>query len=248
MVRKFLIVFVLLGLCPALAMAAEESSVMEGKIRASVGGLPAAPAGDSGEPAGIPADAPMTPPVVPASPQGIPNALKKSPFPMPTRPGGEQMIFSQPNTQPGIINPEAVPPTAAPDPMESEINLAVQQHVLNSSRTSGMFEVFDAQLSKNRKLNLLMVEGPSQKIGNVFRTAVKFQDVNSGEIVDLNFDVQAAGEQIIVVNMAITKINGEDRLAQNVNNNAPLFGTESNWSSGGQLPAIFANPDSINNK
>ena len=210
MKKNIIIIFVLFIISPVVSMAFEgESSVMQGKIRATVGGLPPPPAP-------TPQANTNTQPAAPVVNNGqmnpyMPPFYQTGTAPMSTN--SPSSAFPQPDAK---LEPTPVPANGAtsPDnspkvPTESEISQAVQKYVLDNSRNSGTFEISDPQSGKTRKLNFMMVDGSAQQLGNIFRTTAKFQDLNSGEIVDADFDIQAIANQVNVINVGISKINGE---------------------------------------
>lgn len=254
--EKKIIIIIYVFFCAGLGLsvAAEEGSVMGGKIRASVGGLPPAPPAEpttqqetqtanSGQ--SLPSGA------TPQTGAGLTPSVGFPPYLLPqTTTHTQPAAPAIPNSNTPINAPDAqllpaVSGTTTQDPAESEIQQAIEQYIINNSRNAGMLEIFDPQLSKNRKLNFMMIEGPSQKTGNMFRSIVKFQDVNSGDIVDLSFNMLPAANQINIINVGILRINGQEQSAVNANIN-PFAGVGIGVPAGNQPQSIFADPNMTN--
>lgn len=97
-----------------------------------------------------------------------------------------------------------------------------------SQKTGGNFEVLDPDTNKTRKLSLTRVHERVGKTGDYYYSCADFQDVDSGELLDLDLDVADQNGQLKVVDVRVHKVGGKERYTYDANDNRiPLGDTKS---------------------
>jgi hypothetical protein len=75
-------------------------------------------------------------------------------------------------------------------PTSQEIRDAMKDYVVEKSKKSGMFEIMDPATGKMRYLELEKVHERVGKTGNYFYSCADFNDTKSGQLLDLDLDVE----------------------------------------------------------
>lgn len=117
----------------------------------------------------------------------------------------------------------------AQTPDNEDIRGAMRSYVeAESQKTGGNFEVFDPGTNKTRKLSLTRVHERVGKTGDYYYSCADFQDVDSGELLDLDLDVEDQNGQLKVVDVRVHKVGGKERYTYDANDNRiPLGDTKS---------------------
>ena len=121
-------------------------------------------------------------------------------------------------------------------PGNEEIRSAMSQHVENeAAKTGGNFEVMDVDINKVRRLKMKRVHERVGKTGDYFYSCADFEDVDSGELLDLDIDVALKGKQLEVADVRIHKVGGNPRYTYDKNDNRiPLVETKSHLGKAGK--------------
>jgi len=118
--------------------------------------------------------------------------------------------------------------TKVAEPSKEDIRSTMKNHVLDSSNPTGAFEVKDPDTGKTRKLKLLRVHERVGKTGEYYYSCADFEDLDSGEQLDLDIDVQHKNGNLSVADVRIHKVSGEPRYTYDENDNRiPLKDTKS---------------------
>jgi hypothetical protein len=88
---------------------------------------------------------------------------------------------------------------------EAEISRAIQMFALKNSETTGTLDLQDPNSGNNRKLILVSVGTSKGREGALYHSSAQFQDIMTGEMVDVFFDLQGLSDQVNVVNYGIVK-------------------------------------------
>lgn len=104
-------------------------------------------------------------------------------------------------------------------PSADEIRTAMKNYVTEKSKETGTFDVKDPQAGALRKLNLERIHERVGKTGNYYYSCADFKDTVSGEMLDLDLDVQEKDGKLNVVDVRIHKVNGKERYTYDENDN-----------------------------
>ena len=100
---------------------------------------------------------------------------------------------------------------AMAEPTAHEIKTAMKEYVETKSKETGMFTVKDAVTGKERNLKLTRIHDRVGKTGNYFYSCADFTDTKSGELLDLDIDVESKDGKLNIVDVRIHKISGKER-------------------------------------
>ncbi|MCQ9206518.1 MAG: hypothetical protein NG740_01350 [Omnitrophica bacterium] len=107
----------------------------------------------------------------------------------------------------------------AKQPSADEIRRTMKNHVLGESAATGTFEIYDAETGVTRKLALVRVHERVGKTGDYYYSCADFTDVNTGEFLDLDLDVENKNGKLSVVDVRVHKLNGKERYTYDENDN-----------------------------
>lgn len=105
------------------------------------------------------------------------------------------------------------------EPSAKDIRDSMKKYVDEKSAEAGAFEIYDSQDSKLRRLNLIKVHERVGKTGNYYYSCADFKDIETGEKLDLDLDVEAKNGKLNVVDVRIHKVNGKERYTYDKNDN-----------------------------
>ncbi|MFC1510531.1 hypothetical protein ACFL49_02610 [Candidatus Omnitrophota bacterium] len=113
-------------------------------------------------------------------------------------------------------------------PSKAKIRNTMKNHVVDQSKNSGTFDVVDPDTGNLRKLELMKVHKRVGKTGEYFYSCADFKDAETGEMLDLDLDVENTDGDLHVVDVRIHKLEGEPRYTYDNNDNRiPLMETKS---------------------
>ena len=104
-------------------------------------------------------------------------------------------------------------------PTNDDVRKAAQDFVAEQSKESGTLSVFDPVVAKERKLSFEKIQEQVGKTTDYYFTCGDFKDTESGEMIDLDFDVESKDGQLSVVGVRIHKVGGKERFTYDTNNN-----------------------------
>ena len=116
--------------------------------------------------------------------------------------GGQQPVSATPSQS---AQPEAVAPSAR------EIRQSIRDYIAQIEEEQGAFTIKDEVTGSTRTLTLVRVHERVGKTGSAYYSCTDMQDANSGELLDLDFDVEAGEGTLNVVDVRIHKLNGKPR-------------------------------------
>ena len=128
--------------------------------------------------------------------------------------------------------------TAAKMPSADEIRDTMKNHVLNNY-SGGTFQVKDSETGGTRKLQLVRVHERVGKTGEYYYSCADFKDTETGELLDLDLDVENEGGALKVVDVRIHKVGGVERYTYDENDNRiSLAQKESSQESKGSMAHV----------
>jgi hypothetical protein len=125
------------------------------------------------------------------------------------------------------------------EPSKDDIRSTMKAFVeAQAQKTGGNFEIIDPDTNKKRRLQMIRVHERIGKTGNYYYSCADFKDVDTGELLDLDLDVEDQNGTLKVVDVRLHKVNEEPRFTYDKNDNRiPLSDTESHMESA--LPGMF---------
>ena len=105
------------------------------------------------------------------------------------------------------------------EPSTEDVHQAIQNYITEESAETGTFDVLDEKTSDIRNLTFVRIHDRVGKTGDYYYSCADFQDKNSGELVDIDLDVDNSGGELSVVDVRIHKVNGSERYMYDENDN-----------------------------
>lgn len=109
--------------------------------------------------------------------------------------------------------------TTYKQPSTDDIRKTMKDYVIAKSAESGTFDVNDEETNKIRRLVLVKVHERVGKTGDYYYSCADFKDVDSGELLDLDLDVEDNHGVLSVVDVRIHKLEGKKRYTYDENDN-----------------------------
>ena len=129
--------------------------------------------------------------------------------------GGKEHAGQEHEGQPVAQVPAHVEvPAPKPTPVEptaEQLRETIRNYVQDTSQEDGAFYVDDEVTGETRELTLDHVHERVGKTGDYYYSCADMKDMKSGELVDVDFDVEAAEGALDVVDVRIHKVNGKER-------------------------------------
>lgn len=105
------------------------------------------------------------------------------------------------------------------EPSAEQIRQAIRDHIAFTERKGGAFTIEDDVTGSTRTLQLVRVHERVGKTGDYYYSCTDMRDAQSGELLDLDFDVDATGGQLDVVDVRVHKVEGSARYTYDENDN-----------------------------
>ena len=97
------------------------------------------------------------------------------------------------------------------EPSAEQIRHTIQGYVQGMAQKKGAFTIKDPVTQTTRSLDFVRVHDRVGKTGPLYYSCTDMRDKKTGELLDLDFDVNAAGESLKVVDARIHKVAGKAR-------------------------------------
>jgi hypothetical protein len=97
------------------------------------------------------------------------------------------------------------------EPSAAQIRQTIEAHVKGREAKDGAFTIKDDVTGSTRKLTFVRVHERVGKTGELYYSCTDMRDTATGELLDLDFDVDAAGGQLKVVDERIHKVSNQPR-------------------------------------
>ena len=118
-------------------------------------------------------------------------------------------------------------PAPAVEPTAEQIRQSIQQYVDELTQDEGAFSVDDEMTGETRELTLERVHERVGKTEEYYYSCADMKDTKSGELVDVDFDVEAYDGELEVVDVRIHKVNGKERYTYDEQDNRIPVGESS---------------------
>jgi len=97
------------------------------------------------------------------------------------------------------------------EPSAADVRAAMKKYVDEKAAAAGSFEILDPEANRTRRLDLIRVHERVGKTGDYYYSCADFKDRDSGEMLDLDLDVEARGGVLSVRDARIHKVEGKER-------------------------------------
>jgi len=95
----------------------------------------------------------------------------------------------------------------------------IRDHIAHQEKLQGAFAIVDERNGELRQLELIRVHERVGKTGDYYYSCTDMKDVNSGDELDLDFDIADESGALSVVAIRIHKDNGQARYTYDDNDN-----------------------------
>ena len=119
----------------------------------------------------------------------------------------------------GTADTSAPMPPAPSAPSAQAIRAFIQQHIEGQLNQGGTLTMQDHETGAARRLQFVRVHDRVGKTGGLYYSCTDMKDADTGELLDLDFDVQATGGHLAVVGTRIHKVSGKARYTYDANDN-----------------------------
>ena len=92
-----------------------------------------------------------------------------------------------------------------------QLRQTIRDHVQRTTKEKGAFTIKDPVTGTTRTLEFVRVHERVGKTGNLYYSCTDMRDKQSGQLLDLDFDVKATGDTLKVVDVRIHKVDGKAR-------------------------------------
>lgn len=105
------------------------------------------------------------------------------------------------------------------EPSAEQIRQTIQSYVQGIAQEKGTFAIADPVTGTTRNLEFVRVHDRVGKTGSLHYSCTDMRDTQSGELLDLDFDVQVIGQALKVVDQRIHKVAGQARYTYDEHDN-----------------------------
>ncbi|MBI4398288.1 MAG: hypothetical protein HY586_04115 [Candidatus Omnitrophica bacterium] len=96
-------------------------------------------------------------------------------------------------------------------PTPTDLRGTIASYIQTQEKNQGAFLVIDERTHEPRRLELVRVHERVGKTGNYYYSCTDMKDVKTGDILDLDFDIQDNDGKLDVAAVRIHKDNGKPR-------------------------------------
>ena len=97
------------------------------------------------------------------------------------------------------------------EPTAEELRQTIRDYITTTTQKQGAFTIKDSLTGNTRTLTLVGVHERVGKTGGYYYSCTDMRDAASGELLDLDFDVEAKAGRLSVVDVRIHKVDGKAR-------------------------------------
>ncbi len=103
-------------------------------------------------------------------------------------------------------------------PSAVQIRDAVQRYVQDTTQEEGVFYIDDEVTGETRELTLDGIHDTVNKVGDYYSVCADMKDSKTGDLLDVDFDVDVFDGQLEVTDVSIHKVHGKARYTYDTNN------------------------------
>jgi len=109
------------------------------------------------------------------------------------------------------------------EPTAESLRQTIRDYIVSQENLKGAFEIMDERTGNLRQLEFVRVHERVGKTGNYYYSCTDMKDVKTGDVLDLDFDIQDEGGNLKVADIRIHKDNGDPRYTyDDKDNRAPV--------------------------
>jgi hypothetical protein len=108
---------------------------------------------------------------------------------------------------------------ASAEPTAEALRDTIRSHIAHQEHLQGAFAVIDERGGALRQLQLVRVHERVGKTGNYYYSCTDMTDIKTGELLDLDFDIEDEAGVLSVVDIRIHKDDGKARYTYDDNDN-----------------------------
>lgn len=97
------------------------------------------------------------------------------------------------------------------EPAPEALRQTIRDYIANEEKSKGAFEIMDERAGSLRQLAFVRVHERVGKTGNYYYSCTDMKDVKTGDLLDLDFDIQDEVGNLSVADVRIHKDNGDPR-------------------------------------
>ena len=105
----------------------------------------------------------------------------------------------------------AAPSAAQAEPSAEQLRQTIQSYVQSIAQKNSVFTINDPVTGTTRQLEFVRVHERVGKTGSLYYSCTDMRDKQTGELLDLDFDVKAEEGKLSVVDQRIHKVSGQPR-------------------------------------
>ena len=120
------------------------------------------------------------------------------------------------------------------EPSAEQIRQTIQSYAQGTAQKKGAFAIKDAVTGATRDLEFVRVHDRVGKTGSLYYACTDMRDTQTGESLDLDFDVKSEGGNLSVVDQRIHKVSGQPRYTYDEHDNRIPVGSARRESTRGQ--------------
>lgn len=105
------------------------------------------------------------------------------------------------------------------EPTPTELRGTIADYIKTQEKNQGAFMVVDERTGEPRRLELVQVHERVGKTGNYYYSCTDMKDVKTGDLLDLDFDIEDREGRLDVVAIRIHKDNAKPRYTYDDNDN-----------------------------
>jgi hypothetical protein len=105
------------------------------------------------------------------------------------------------------------------EPSPDALRGTIRDYVVLQEKLQGAFAIVDERNGGLRQLELVRVHDRVGKTGDYYYSCTDMKDVNNGDLLDLDFDIEDQNGNLKVVDIRIHKDNGKPRYTYDENDN-----------------------------
>ena len=121
--------------------------------------------------------------------------------------GGKEHGGATASNEPAGQTQEHAGQTAQVEPSAEQLRQAIRDYIAQVEQDEGAFTIEDEATEGIRTLTLVQVHERVGKTGDLYYSCTDMRDVDTGELLDLDFDVEAKDGELNVVDERIHKVN-----------------------------------------
>ena len=104
-------------------------------------------------------------------------------------------------------------------PSNENIQQAIKDYISEESQATGNFEVYDPETQAVRQLSFIKIHEGVGKTGDYYYSCTDFKDIKTGDMLDLDFDVENQEGEFNVADVRIHRLNEVERFTYDSNGN-----------------------------